>query len=58
MFLVTDCRKEVLTSPLCHQGVDIHEGCKQLERDLEPWLFPERLENSVFRLVTPNDFLD
>lgn len=42
----------MLTSPFCHEGVDIHEECQQLERDLEPWLFPERLENIIFEFKT------
>lgn len=29
-----------LTSPLGHERVHVHEGGQQLERDLEPGLFP------------------
>lgn len=45
---VADDRDDpVLTSPFCHEGVDIHEGCEQLERNLEPRLFPEKVEGDV-----------
>lgn len=45
----TFCRDDcILTSPLCHESVDIHEGCEQLERHLEPRLLPARIEDLSF----------
>ena len=37
----------MLTSPFCHECVDIHEERQQLKRDLKPWLLPERFENDI-----------
>lgn len=39
--------RAILTSPLCHEGVDIHQGREQLERHLEPGLLPERIDDWV-----------